>query len=154
MSRINKSRLVTDVQRLHRESKQCDMKDLRFLEVLSRALFEEYNLRECKMQGLSAIQVDYDYCAILLRYKKGDTPLIVFNPKVLKQFGKVKSNEGCMSEDNVRYIVERPLLCKVKYNLISGEEVTKWLTYKKARIFCHEVDHTLGILLQDKGTLA
>lgn len=143
----------TDINKLHVKSSEVDMNDVKLTKNIHDALMAVFNKLEGKAQGLSAIQCGLPYCAILLRYVKGEEPIIVYNPKVLVKFGSKKSNEGCLSEGNKRYIVRRPILTKVEYVTRYKEKIIEWLPYKKARIFMHEYDHLQGVLLQDKGII-
>lgn len=149
--KLKRVRICTDVDTLHKISSEVNLDDRDLVNSLTRELVDAYYALDCKLQGLSAIQLDKPYRAILLRWSKGEVPVIAFNPKVVNKLFSKKSNEGCMSEPENRYWVKRPLLALVEYYLATGEKVTEWLPYKKARIFCHEVDHCDGILLQDKG---
>ena len=149
--KVKSIRLVTDLDTLHKVSEEVDLSNTNLVKSLESELLNAYNKLDGKLQGLSAIQVDRPYRAILLRYVKGGTPIVVYNPKVISRLFSKKSNEGCMSEPEHRYIVRRPMLALVEYYLSSGEKVKEWLPYAKARIFCHEVDHCNGVLLQDKG---
>lgn len=143
----------TDINKLHTKSSEVDMNNVKLTKNIHDALMAVFNKLEGKAQGLSAIQCGLPYCAILLRYVKGEEPIIAYNPKVLVKVGSKKSNEGCLSEGNKRYIVSRPILIKVEYVTRYKEKVIEWLPYKKARIFMHEYDHLQGVLLQDKGTI-
>lgn len=144
--------VTNDIEYLHQKSEPVDFssKNNRSIEC-KNILMSAYNSLNGKCMGLSAIQCKYPYCAILLRYEKGSTPVVVYNPKVLLKIGSKKSNEGCLSENDVRYIIKRPVLAKVSYQLEDGTKVVEWLPFSKARIFCHETDHCNGILLQDHG---
>lgn len=143
----------TDINKLHVKSSEVDVNDVTLTKNIRDALMAVFNELEGKAQGLSAIQCGLPYCAILLRYVKGEEPIIAYNPKVLVKLGSKKSNEGCLSEGNKRYIVRRPIIIKVEYVTRYKERIIEWLPYKKARIFMHEYDHLQGVLLQDKGTI-
>lgn len=143
----------TDIKVLHKVSQKVDLGDVKLTRNLCDILTGMFDKLNGKAQGISAIQCGMPYCAVLLRYIRGEEPIVIFNPEVLFSFGSKVSNEGCLSEGDSRYIVKRPLLIKVRYFTRYREEVVKWLPYKKARIFMHEYDHLQGVLLQDKGTL-
>lgn len=140
----------TDVEKLHRKSLPVNMNGYDPVR-LSKILRDAFNKLDGKLQGISAIQCGYAEQAVLLRYVKGEEPIVIFNPVVLKSVGSKKSNEGCLSEGNNRYIVKRPLFVKVQYDTIAKDCVIEWLPYSKARIFMHEYDHLRGVLLQDVG---
>lgn len=148
--KLVKSIVETDVNKLHRVSDKVDLNNDNLVDRLESTLMYTFQKLKGKAQGISAIQCGMPYSAILLRYEKGMPPIVVYNPYVIKSIGSRKSNEGCLSEGDKRYIVKRPLLIKVGYYERNKGDVVKWLPYKKARIFMHEYDHTKGILLQDK----
>lgn len=148
--KVVKKIVETDVDYLHQVSKPVTM-DSDMVSLVNFQLLQAYKKLDGECQGLSAVQVGFPVRAILLRYVKGEEPIVIFNPKVDVKLGSKKSNEGCLSEGDVRYIVKRPILIKVQYYLGNGNKVVEWLPYKKARIFMHEYDHLNGILLQDKG---
>lgn len=143
----------TDVEKLHQPSHEVNLGDVNLVNSIDAALRNTYKKMDGKMQGLAAIQVGYAYKAMLLRFVRGEEPIVVYNPGLIFSFGKKKSNEGCMSEGDDRYIVTRPRLIKVFYYTKYKEKKVEWMTYKKARIFMHEYDHLFGILLQDHGIL-
>lgn len=147
-------RVVTDVNALHQKSDQVDMSNKQLVTNLRAALMGMYNSLDGKLQGLSAIQCGIALKCILLRYVKGVEPIIAYNPKVILNLGVRRSHEGCLSEGDRRWWVFRPMLSLVSYQTEDGKKHIEVLPYKKARIFCHEYDHTKGVLLQDKGVLA
>lgn len=149
--KLVKFSVVTDVKELHKVSRKVDLDDWSEVTKVRVALLDAYAKLDGRLQGISAIQLGMPLCAMLLRYKKGKEPQIVYNPEVIKSVGSRKSNEGCLSEGEQRYIVKRPLFVKVSYYTVTKQNVVEWLPYKKARIFMHEYDHTQGVLLQDKG---
>lgn len=141
----------TDVVKLHQSSQPVDMDNIGLVHGLYDMLVDAYKKLDGKLQGLAAIQVGMKYNAILLRFKRGEEPTVVYNPKVNFKFGMKLSNEGCMSEGNKRYLVKRPVLIHATYYTVENEKKSCLMTYKKARIFMHEYDHLFGILLQDHG---
>lgn len=151
MAKLNRSPIITDLARLHEVSMEVDMSDMQLVQGLEKALLDAYNYHNGKMQGLAAIQVDKPYKAILLRFVKGEEPIICYNPIIKFKLGSKKSNEGCMSEGDQRYIVKRPTLMLFEYQTKDGTRVKKWLSFMQARIVSHECDHLKGILLQDYG---
>jgi peptide deformylase len=149
--KVKRSPVETDVKTLHQVSKEVDMRDHHFVSTLRIVLLTTFRDLKGAAQGISAVQCGMPYCAVLLRYTKGKDPKVIYNPNVLFAFGSKKSNEGCLSEGDIRYIVKRPLLVKVSYVDEHNTKTIEWLPYKKARIFMHEYDHLNGVLLQDKG---
>lgn len=135
-------------------SKEVDLGDKEKLIRLTSLLMNCYEKHFHKnVQGLSAIQLGYNESCILVQYDKTKQtpPLVCFNPKILFSIGFRQSNEGCVSVGEDRYVLFRPMLCKVSYYTEDSVKHVEWLPFKKARIFCHETDHTKGILISDKG---
>lgn len=149
--KLVKNLVVTDINTLHKVSEEVNMNDVTTKCYVRDTLLQTYKKLDGALQGMAAIQVNLPWRVILLRYKRGDKPIVVFNPKVTCSIGSKKSNEGCLSEGDGRWIVKRPLLMRVEYYTLDNERIVEWLPYKKARIFKHEVDHLDGILLQDIG---
>lgn len=146
--------VVTDANELRKKSE--DIRDGKedILKAASSALFVAYTKLGGRVQGLAAPQVGFKYNVILLRKNLG-TPEIIYNAHVLKAIGSRKSNEGCVSEGDIRYIVKRPLMAKIEYTVVdTGKHVKKWFVFPNTRVICHEIDHINGILLQDTGVLA
>lgn len=145
--------VVTDVKQLHEKSVDITDETMDIVKAASGALLAAYTKLGGKAQGLAAPQVGFKYNVILLR--KNGCPEFIYNVHILWSFGKCKSNEGCISEGDVRYIVERPLLAKVEYwTYPECRHVVKTLRFPKTRVICHEIDHINGRLLQDWGIRA
>lgn len=142
-----------NINNLHKVSEPVPMDNKELVDEIEYALLHAFDTLQGALQGISAIQVRYAYRAMLLRYHKGDKPIVIYNPKILFSIGNEESNEGCLSEGNRRYVVYRPILMGAKYYDKDGDVNVAILTYKKARIFMHEYDHLEGILLQDKGRM-
>lgn len=144
-------RICTKESVLHQQSKEITDKNV--ASMCKDLLIDEFNSHNGRVQGIAAIQIKLHYAAILVRYKKGREPQVLFNPKLIKSYGSWKKLEACLSEPNKYYMVSRPLLAKVSYMDSDLVEHTKWLTYKKARIFMHELDHVNGLMLKDKNVM-
>ena len=127
-----------------------DEKDTSMRETCVKRLLETFDVLAGKCQGIAAPQVYLNKRAILVRWKKGDKPVIMFNPEIIKSIGSVKSNEACLSEGDIRFIVRRPIAALISWYDIDWKFHQEWITYRKARIFCHECDHLNGILLKDR----
>ena len=151
--KTTKNGLVCDIDYLHQKSELVDLTNKEEVEHIKKTMTDMFYAFNGKMQGMAAVQCGILKRAILLRYKKGDEPIIAFNPKIYFKFGFDLSNEGCLSEDDIRYWVRRPSIMIGSYYREDGSKKIVCLDFKKARIFCHECDHLDGILLQDKGKL-
>lgn len=145
------SLVETNVNYLHQISTVVNLKDTDVINEIKEALIGTFNKYGGRVQGLAAVQVRVPKRAILVRYVRGEEPLICFNPEVKVKIGLKLSQEGCESEPGKQYLVKRPWMVLVTYYNENGKKLIKLLPYKRARIFCHEVDHLDGILLQDKG---
>lgn len=75
---------------------------------------------------------------------------VVFNPSIIDYSDELWTfREGCLSIAGKFWDIERPRRIKaVGYNS-RGEEKTYELTDLLARVFQHEIDHLLGILVRD-----
>ena len=73
----------------------------------------------------------------------------LINPEITYEEGAQTGNEGCLSLPGLFGVVTRPNIVKVKAQNRDG----KWCLYKgeelKARCFCHEIDHLVGVLYMD-----
>lgn len=149
-------RVLIDVETLHKKSTYLEFTqdNDKHRKAVERKMLDTYHKTyNREMQGLAAIQLGIVEPCVLIRYSKEEelNPKILWNPKVIFSLGFKLSVEGCMSEPEGRYVVWRPMLCYISYNDVDGALHKEWLPYKKARIFCHECDHTNGIILKDKG---
>ena len=150
MSKYRIADIITDEEELHKESLFVLPNSKAAVEAKA-ALLKVFNAHKGAMKGLSAVQVGHRVNVVLIRWNKWDTPVIYYNVKVKFKFGSKDSNEGCESEGPTRYIVKRPLLAFVEYQDEDCKVHKEWLSYTKARVFCHEYDHTIGRLLKDHG---
>ena len=104
--------------------------------------------------GLAAPQVGVLRQAIIVDV--GDGLIELINPVIVESSGSQTGPEACLSVPDMEAQVCRPNFVKIraqdrngKMFEITGEEF-------KARAFCHEIDHLLGILYIDvceEGTL-
>ncbi len=86
----------------------------------------------------------------------GDEPVAVHggavvNPRLVdaSEDDLVEDDEGCLSFPGLFYPVKRPLLVRIEYQDLEGEEHSVDLEGFFARIFLHEMDHLDGILFID-----
>lgn len=79
-----------------------------------------------------------------------DGPFALINPTIIEMDGKEVLEEGCLSVPGVSGKVERPKHIKVQALDENFEKVEFDAYDYLARIICHEVDHTNGILFTDK----
>lgn len=98
--------------------------------------------------GLAAVQVGVLKRVVVVDTGEGLLELV--NPEVISGEGEQKVAEGCLSLPGKVGVTLRPFTVKVKAQDRDGH----WHVYKaedlKARCFCHEIDHTNGILFSEK----
>jgi peptide deformylase len=108
--------------------------------------------------GLAGIQVGADLNIIAVINNDMDNlidssqypVLIALNPEIIeKSEDLVKMSEGCLSFPNVIKRIKRPSLVTVKYTDLKGKIKTVKVSGKASRIFQHEINHILGITLED-----
>ena len=106
--------------------------------------------------GLAAVQVGVLKQVIVIDIGDGNEPLILINPKIIKEKGTQEVEEGCLSFPNKFAKVIRPM--EVTVEAINREGKTFKVKAKEllAQAISHEVDHLNGIVFVDQmiqGTL-
>ena len=100
--------------------------------------------------GLASTQVGLDGSFFVAKKNDG-TFLMVINPKIISLGKRTKKYlEGCLSTPNLWGEVTRHLQIRVSYQDATGKMITQTLKGLLAHIFQHEIDHTNGVLFQDK----
>lgn len=94
--------------------------------------------------GLAAPQVGYGLRLFVM--KTIDEELVCINPEIVQQSEEmIIDQEGCLSFPNLTLNVSRPKEIFVSYYGVEGHVLSRWLTDRDARCFCHELDHLDGI---------
>ncbi len=133
-----------------REVEKVDEKIQELLEDMVETM-HEYN-----GVGLAAPQVGILKRAIVIDLYDGNEPLKLVNPKILKEKGKQKVDEGCLSFPNQFAKMVRPKEVTVEALNEKGETVTIEAVDLLAQALVHEIEHLDGILFVDNmipGTL-
>ena len=133
-----------------REVEKVDEKIQELLEDMVETM-HEYN-----GVGLAAPQVGILKRAIVIDIYDGNEPLKLVNPKILKEKGKQKVDEGCLSFPNQFAKMVRPKEVTVEALNEKGETVTIEAVDLLAQALVHEIEHLDGILFVDNiipGTL-
>ena len=133
-----------------RELEKVDEKIQELLEDMVETM-HEYN-----GVGLAAPQVGILKRAIVIDLYDGNEPLKLVNPKILKEKGKQKVDEGCLSFPNQFAKMVRPKEVTVEALNEKGETVTIEAVDLLAQALVHEIEHLDGILFVDNmipGTL-
>ena len=108
--------------------------------------------------GLAAPQVGESICLIVFdcvntTFNANDSG-IMFNPKILETSKEVKTDiEGCLSYPGETCKVTRPVKIKVEYLDLAGRTMVRSFSGLSARIVQHEMDHLLGVTMQDREKL-
>lgn len=76
----------------------------------------------------------------------GETPVLMYDPVILKKSGPYETEEGCLSLPGVRKTV-RYRSIRVRYRDGAGRVKTKDYTGFTAQVIQHEIDHCDGILI-------
>ena len=137
-------KIVTDLQKLHTPTKPVTK--ISEAKEIAETLFKE--MKEHNAQGLSAIQIGI-YKSIFVMNHKNRAPICIVNPKIVKQKGKQKSKELCLSIPGTVMKLKRPMSVRV----VGVNQYFKPVGYNfsgiDARRACHEVDHLNGKLTID-----
>ena len=108
-------------------------------------------MREAKGVGLAAPQVGINRRLFVMNHsgEPGDDRIYV-NPVLTLLDGEEEAEEGCLSLPDVHVNVIRALKVKIDAQTLSGEPVSLERDGFEARVWQHETDHLLGILLTDR----
>jgi len=115
-------------------------------------------LREAPGVGLAAPQIGVGQRIAVIEYPEDDedeeSPLVLYeiiNPEIIKSKGSETAQEGCLSMPGLAADVPRATQVVVRAQDRNGNEIRikayDWL----ARIFQHEIDHLLGVLMSDRA---
>lgn len=102
--------------------------------------------------GLAANQVGIplSITVIDLYEDKNSKALVLINPKIIYERGKIIEEEGCLSFPKIYTLVERPKNLTVEAINIKGELIRIEAKDLLARVISHECDHLKGILFINK----
>ncbi len=106
--------------------------------------------------GLAAVQVGVLKQVIVIDVDGESEPLILINPKILKEKGQQEVEEGCLSFPNKFAKVIRPAEITVEALDRNGKTFKVKAKELLAQAISHEIDHLNGIVFIDKilpGTL-
>ena len=106
--------------------------------------------------GLAAVQVGVLKQVIVIDIDDGNGPLVLINPKIIKEKGEQEVDEGCLSFPNNFAKVKRPYEVIVEALDRDGKTIRVKAKELMAQAISHEVDHLNGIVFVDvmePGTL-
>ncbi len=138
---------------LRKKAREVEKVDDRIKELLQDMVetMHEYN-----GVGLAAPQVGILKRVIVIDLYDGNEPLKLVNPKILKEKGKQKVDEGCLSFPNQFAKMIRPKEVTVEALNENGEQIRIEAVDLLAQALVHEIEHLDGILFVDNmipGTL-
>jgi len=102
--------------------------------------------------GLAAPQIAISIQLLVINIsslEKGSEPRIFVNPEIIESWGEATRSEGCLSIPGVQEEITRPEEILLKYNDVSGEQLTEKFDGWMSRVLQHEIDHLKGILFID-----
>ena len=106
--------------------------------------------------GLAAVQVGILKRVIVIDLYDDNGPIILINPKILKEKGEQEVEEGCLSFPNQFAKIIRPAEVTVEALNVEGKQFKIKAKELLAQAISHEIDHLNGILFTEKiipGTL-
>lgn len=106
-------------------------------------------MRKAQGAGLAAPQVGVLRRMFVVDVKEGYFEFI--NPEIIKQKGKKKDIEGCLSIPKKHGFVIRPQCVKVRAQDRNGDYFELEAKDFFAKAICHEYDHLDGILYIDRA---
>ncbi len=106
---------------------------------------------KCDALGLAANQIGEEVSLFLVRQvqSEGDNFLVVINPRIIKEEGRIEREEGCLSLPGLEEVISRPGLVIVAGLNEKGEEKRFEFSGILARAAKHEIDHLAGKLFID-----
>ena len=138
---------------LRKRSREVEKVDDKIKELLQDMLdtMHEYN-----GVGLAGPQVGILKRVIVIDLYDENEPLQLVNPKIIKEKGKQKVEEGCLSFPNQFAKMVRPKEIVVEALNENGEKVRIEASDLLAQALVHEIEHLDGVLFVDNmvpGTL-
>lgn len=105
--------------------------------------------------ALAAVQIGKPYRVIVIRQdfedKQNRQFEVYINPEIVATAGEpVEELEGCLSVRDVYGSVPRYPKVKIKALNLEGKEIKRTVSGFLARVFQHEIDHTLGKVFLDR----
>ena len=138
---------------LRKKAREVEKVDDRIKELLQDMV---ETMHEHNGVGLAAPQVGILKRVIVIDLYDGNEPLKLVNPKILKEKGKQKVDEGCLSFPNQFAKRIRPKEVTVEALNENGEQIRIEAVDLLAQALVHEIEHLNGILFVDNmipGTL-
>lgn len=142
---------------LSKKSRELDndtIKDPKIQELIDDMLETMYKANGV---GLAAVQVGILKQIVVIDVEEDcSNPIVLINPKIIKEKGTQEVEEGCLSFPNKFAKVERPAEVIVEALDRDGKKIKIKAKELLAQAISHELDHLNGIVFVDKiipGTL-
>ncbi|MBR6504186.1 MAG: peptide deformylase [Clostridia bacterium] len=138
---------------LKKKSKEIDVIDEKLQELIDDMI---ETMHAANGVGLAAVQVGVLKRVVVIDLYDDKGPIVLINPKIIKQNGEQIVEEGCLSFPNQFGKVSRPMEVTAIGLNRDGKEIKIVAKELLAQAICHELDHLDGELFIDKvmpGTL-
>ncbi len=83
----------------------------------------------------------------IIVFDNDGTPMLMYNPEILKASGAYRTQEGCLSLEGGPRETERFRKIKVQYHNEAFQKRIKTFEGWTAQIIQHEIDHCNGVLI-------
>ena len=133
--------LIHDPIFLARKSAPADRNDLETAQDLLDTLMAHRD--SCVGMAANMIGV----CKRIIVFDNGGTPMLMFNPEIIKESGEYETEEGCLSLLGGPRKTKRYQKIKVQYQTENFQTRLKTFEGWTAQIIQHEIDHCNGILI-------
>ena len=138
---------------LKKKSKEIEIIDDKLQELIDDMI---ETMHAANGVGLAAVQVGVLKRVVVIDLYDDNGPIVLINPKIIKQKGEQIVEEGCLSFPNQFGKVSRPMEVTAVALDRNGKEIKINGKELLAQAICHELDHLDGELFIDKvmpGTL-
>lgn len=136
-----KKELIHDPIFLAQKSVPATSDDLQIAQDLLDTL--EFHRHTCV--GMAANMIGASVRIIV--FDNGGKPIVMLNPRIIKQNGEYETEEGCLSLLGGPRKTKRYQKIKVQYQTLDFQTRLKTFEGWTAQIIQHEVDHCNGILI-------
>ena len=133
--------LMHDPLFLGRKSRAATKEDL----AIGRDLLETLVTHKETCVGMAGNMIGETVAVIA--FFEGDSPVVMYNPEILKAEGEYQTEEGCLSLLGGPRKCTRYQKIKVRWDNEQFQKRVKTFTGWTAQIIQHEVDHCNGILI-------
>ena len=133
--------LMHDPLFLGRKSRAATKEDL----AIGRDLMETLVAHKETCVGMAGNMIGETVAVIA--FFEGDSPVVMYNPEILKAEGAYETEEGCLSLLGGPRKCRRYQKIKVRWDNENFQKRIKTFTGWTAQIIQHEVDHCNGVLI-------